>query len=60
VDTLGEMLLRKLAVQENTFKELSKEANSRDERANHREGKANLEKMKHETVEALMMLRLYL
>jgi hypothetical protein len=43
---LGYFLLEELAVQENTFKELSGEANSS------REGEANLEKMKHETVEA--------
>jgi hypothetical protein len=58
VDKLGDMLLKKLAVQENTFKELSREANSSNERANHKEGEANLEKIKHKTVEALMMLRL--
>jgi hypothetical protein len=60
VDKLGDMLLRKLAAQENTFKELSREPNSSNERANHREGEANLEKMKYETVEALRILRLYL
>jgi hypothetical protein len=51
---------KKLAVQENTFKELSGEANSRKERVNHREGEANFEKMKHGTVKALVILRLYL
>jgi hypothetical protein len=60
VDKLGETLLRKLAMQENTFKELSGEADSRNERANHTDREANLEKMKRETVEALMILRLYL
>jgi hypothetical protein len=60
VDKLGEMLLRKLAVQEKNFTELSGESNSRNERANQREGEANLEKMKRETVEALMILRMYL
>jgi hypothetical protein len=60
VDKLGEMLLKKLAVQENTFKELSGKANSNNERANHTDGEADLEKMKRETVEALMILRLYL
>ena len=54
--TIGDFLLRKLAVQENTFKELSGEANSSNERANHGEGKASLEKMKHETVEAEVIL----
>jgi hypothetical protein len=57
VDKLGEMLLKKLAVQENPFKELSGDANSRNEC---REAEANLEKMKCETIEALMTLRLYL
>jgi hypothetical protein len=51
------MLLTKLAVQENIFKVLSREANSNEKRANHKEGKANFEKMKRETVEALGMLR---
>ena len=60
MDKLRDMLPRKLAVQENTFKELSGEANSSNERANHIEGEANLEKMKRETVEALRLLRLYL
>lgn len=49
VDKLGEMLLRKLAVQENIFKEFSGEAN---EKANQSEGEANLEKMKRDTVAA--------
>ena len=60
VDKLGEMLLKKLAMQESASEGLSGEANSRNERANHTDGEANLEKMKRETVEALMMLRLYL
>jgi hypothetical protein len=60
VDKLGETVLRKLAVQENTFKKLSGEANSRSERADHREAEANLEKLKRETVEALTILRMYL
>ena len=47
-------------VQENTFKELSKKVNSRNKRANHIKGEANLEKIKRETIEALMILRLYL
>jgi hypothetical protein len=50
VDELGDMLSRKFAVQENTFKELPREANSSNESVNHREGKANLEKVKNETV----------
>jgi hypothetical protein len=54
------MLLRKLVVQENNFKELSGEANSRNKRANQREGKANLKKIKRETVKALIILRIYL
>jgi hypothetical protein len=54
------MLLTKLVVQENIFNKLSREANSNNKRANHKEGESNIEKMKSQTVEALGMLRLYL
>jgi hypothetical protein len=57
MDKLGEMLLRKLVVQENIFKELSGETN---EKINQREGEVNLEKIKHEIIETLILLRLYL
>jgi len=49
------MLIRKLAVQENTFKDFSGKVNSRNERENHREGEKNLEKMNHKTFETLRM-----
>jgi len=54
--TVGDFLLRKLAVQENTLKGLSKEAKNSKERVNHREGEKNLERLKHETVEALKLM----
>lgn len=57
-NTLKE-LLRKLAVYENTIKELL-EANSSNKTENHTEGKANLKKMKHKTIEALRILKLHL
>jgi hypothetical protein len=54
------MLLKKLAMQENVSKEWPGEANSRNKKVNYTNGEANLEKIKHEIVEVLMMLRLYL
>ena len=54
---VGDFLLRKLAAQENSLKGLSGEAKSSKERVNHREGEENLERMKHETVEALALMR---
>ena len=56
VVTVGDFLLRKLAAQENTLKELSGEATNSKETGNHRGREANLERMKHETVEALRTL----
>lgn len=55
---LAEFLLMKLAVQENTLRGLSGEATNNKEMENQREEEANLERMKHETVEALMTLSL--
>lgn len=45
--------LRKLAARENALKGLSGEATNSKEKVNHREGEANLERMRHETVKAL-------
>jgi len=56
--TVGDFLLRKLAAQEDTLKRLSGEATNSKERVNHREEEANLERMKHETVETLKTLSL--
>jgi hypothetical protein len=56
--TVGDFLLRKLAAQENTLKGLSEEAKNSKERVNHREGEENLERAKHETVEALTLMYL--
>lgn len=55
--TVGDFLLRKLAVQENALKGLSGEANDSKETVDHREGQEYLEKMKHETVEAITLMR---
>ncbi|KAF8846687.1 hypothetical protein BDZ45DRAFT_699803 [Acephala macrosclerotiorum] len=56
--TVVECLLRKLAAQENALKGLSGEATNSEERVNDKDGEANLERMKHETVEALWTLSL--
>jgi hypothetical protein len=55
---VSDCLLRKLAAQENTLKGLSGEAKNSKERVDHKEGEASLERMKHETVEALAALML--
>lgn len=54
---VGDFLLRKLAAQENALKGLSGEARNIKEMVNHREGQEDLEKMKHETVEVVTLMR---
>ena len=54
--TVGDFLLRKLAAHENTSKRLTGEAKNSKESVNPREGEENLERMKHETVEALGLM----
>jgi hypothetical protein len=57
VVTVGDFLLRKLAAQENTLKGLYGEGKNSREMVDQGEGQEHLERIKRETVEALILMR---
>jgi hypothetical protein len=55
--TVGDFLLRKLAVQENTLKGLSREGKNSKETVDYRKGQEQLERIKYKTIKALILIR---